>query len=137
MAKFVLDVEFDYDFDLIALVAPIPDYQLCLEMNKTIELELERVDSIEVSAKEKKPILYSVFEYYCEDTHATYALIQNKRKEGLLVPEQKQADFFLMIRDNFDLLDETVDSLKRLPSVRLAVSILPESLKSKENLIYF
>lgn len=137
MAKFVLDVEFDYDFDLIALVAPIADYQLCLEMNKNLDLALERAPSIEFSFKEKQMIRYSVFEYYCEETHATYALIQNKKQGSLLVPEQKQADYFLMIRDNFDLLDETVEALKELPSVRLALSLLAENLKSKENLIYF
>jgi hypothetical protein len=65
-------------------------------------------------------------------------ILANKGTEGFLVPEMKNVDFFLLIRNYIDEddLKAIINKLNKLPEVLVAVELDPIKLKSKENLIF-
>ncbi|HXU27945.1 MAG TPA: IPExxxVDY family protein, partial [Bacteroidia bacterium] len=64
MPKYVLDSEYDYDFSLLAISAHVPDYKICIEINRLLNIELVRDVAIELSTKNTStPLLFSCFSY--------------------------------------------------------------------------
>ncbi|MGI8893529.1 MAG: IPExxxVDY family protein [Bacteroidia bacterium] len=138
MSRIVLEVAYDYDFLLIGLVSHTKDYRLCYELNKKFDFDLQKRDNLEILInKRKETSVYSFYEYQNEDGDGFY-LIGNKGSRSFLIPEQKQLDYFLVIKQLSDLIDEKnlIKDLKTIPLLLGAFSIDPKGLKSKENLIF-
>ncbi|CAN5554830.1 hypothetical protein BH11BAC1_BH11BAC1_15550 [soil metagenome] len=136
MAKIILKVDTDEEFDflLIGIVCQHKDYRLCHELNQKLELNLVREKDYEVRiAKRMNPALFSFFKFENDEQDLFY-VFENKGKHSLLIPEQKQIDFFLMIKESFQRHDmtEMVNSIKQIPVVLGAYPIDPLSLKSRE-----
>jgi hypothetical protein len=138
MTKHQLHVEYDYDFVLIGISCHAKDYRLCWALNNNLHLELEKEEKdLEIfNKKQEESSRYSVYEYFHEENHTEYTLISNRSSNGYLVPEQKQADYFLIIKNNFegDPLD-FVAGIKKIDFVLTAYPIEAEGLKSKQNLL--
>ena len=136
MAKTILkfDTDEEFDFLLIGIVCQHKDYRLCHELNRKLEINLVREKDYEVNiAKRMNPALFSFFKYENDEQDFFY-IFENKGKHSLLIPEQKQIDFFLMIKECFQrhLLTDLVNSIKQIPIVLGAYPIDPRSLKSRE-----
>lgn len=136
MAKTVLkfDTEEEFDFLLIAIVCQHKDYRLCHELNRKLELNLVREKDYEVNvAKRMNPALFSFFKYENDEQDLFY-VFENKGKHGLLIPEQKQIDFFLMIKECFQRhnINELVSTIKQIPVVLGAYAIEARTLKSRD-----
>ncbi len=79
---------------------------------------------------------FPVFRSYCEDTRTTVQLFVNRSDEGYLIPEQRQADYLLMVQDNVRWeMDDLLDILRSNPHVLMAFEIDAASLKSRELLL--
>ena len=159
MSKYVLDSEYDYDFSLLAVSAHVPDYKVCIEINRLLNIELSRDASIELSHKNiSSPLLFSCFAFQDEEEQSEFILLSNKsgnmvtssktatlslfseEKQDvkfLLVPELAQADFLLLLKaDNHrDLIYDIQNKLKSITFVLSVQKIEPETLASKKNLI--
>jgi len=136
MAKTILkfDTDEEFDFLLIGIVCQHKDYRLCHELNQKLELKLTREKDYEVSiAKRMNPALFSFFKFENDEQDLFY-VFENKGKHALLIPEQKQIDFFLMIKECFRRhnITELVNSIKQIPVVLGAYPIDPLTLKSRE-----
>ena len=136
MAKTVLkfDTDEEFDFVLIGIVCQHKDYRLCYELNRQLEINLVREKDYEVSvARRMNPALFSFFKYE-NDEQDFYYVFENKGKHAMLIPEQKQIDYFLMIRESFKRLNisDLVNSVKQIPVVLGAYPIEPRSLKSRD-----
>src|SRR5215217_3899296 len=136
MAKTVLKFDSDEEFDflLIGIVCQHKDYRLCHELNQKLGLKLVREKDYEVSiAKRMNPALFSFFKFENDEQDLFY-VFENKGKHALLIPEQKQIDFFLMIKECFQRhnITELVNSVKQIPVVLGAYPIDPLTLKSRE-----
>ena len=139
MAKLVLDIEYDYDFFLIGISCHEKDYRLSWALNNSLNLELAKTNDLQIDAKKhKEPLTYSMSAYDNEQQYRQYYLISNRCLIGALVPEQKQADFFLMIKGTLLREDKTtiIKRIKETPTVLTAFEIDPNKLKSKENLLF-
>jgi hypothetical protein len=80
---------------------------------------------------------HSVFEFVHEEDHLEYFLLANKNEASLLIPEQKNADYLFLLRNNFvHAVPELIQTLRSIDLVIMAFAIDVESLKSKENLIF-
>ncbi|MBI2272008.1 MAG: IPExxxVDY family protein [Bacteroidetes bacterium] len=139
MAKLVLDIEYEYDFVLIGISCHEKDYRLTWALNNSLNLELAKTNDLQIDAKKhKEPLTYSMSAFENEQQHRQYYLISNRCLIAALVPEQKQADFFLMIKGT--LMDEDkatiIKRIKETPTVLTAFEIDPNKLKSKENLLF-
>lgn len=132
MTRHLLEVDFDYEFDLIGISCHLRDYRLCFELNKLLALNLVRGEE----GAETDSGIFVVFHDRCEETRTEIRLFVNRSEGGFLIPEKKQADYLLMLRDNARWeTDELIGSLKSHPQILTAFEIDPDGLKSKENLL--
>ena len=138
MNKTTLKYELDLDFVLVAITAPLRDYRLCFKINKELNLDLCREDDLELINTPNKPFYFSRYYIKNIDSETEFNLLANKGTEGFLIPEMKNADFFLLIHNYVDKeeLKEIIRGLNRIPEVLVAVEVDPKKLKSKENLIF-
>lgn len=140
MNKFILKYELDLDFVLMAISSPLKDYRLCHFINKNTGLRLGKTADHEVWAVHAEaPSYFSKYAYLSEESETEFYLIANRGYEGgWLIPEMRQTDFFLIIKnfiddDDLQALDEQINAIA---DVLVAGEISPEKLKSKENLIF-
>lgn len=139
MGKHTLEIEYDYSFVLIGISSHEKDYRICWAINNKLELDLVKTESLEI--KEKKldePSHYSLFVCTREEEFSEYLLIANRSEKGILIPEQKQMDYFLIIKEEEikeDKVAEIIKKIKEITLVQTAVRIDASTLKSKQNLI--
>ena len=65
-------------------------------------------------------------------------MIANRSEKGILIPEQKQMDYFLIIKEEEikeEKVTEIIKKIKEMTLVQTAVRIEASTLKSKQNLI--
>jgi hypothetical protein len=140
MAKTVLKLKDDdeYDFVLVGIVCQQKDYRLCHELNKELELELKRVEDFEIqNARRSNKSLFSFFQYENKDADVFY-VFSNKGKDDFLLPEHRNVDYLLMIKENFKRLNETqlLGNIKKISIVLGAYGLEVKKLKSKGNLVF-
>lgn len=139
MKKHLLEIEYDYDFVLIGISSHEKDYRICWALNNKLDLELIKTDALEI--KDKKQEEASSFSLFiCErpDEFMEYLIIANRSEKGLLIPEQKQMDYFFVIKGEIEeeKIQEMINKIKEINFVLTAVRIDPSLLKSKQNLIF-
>jgi hypothetical protein len=136
MAKFTLDIEYDYDFSLIGLSCHARDYKLCWSINKHLGFDFSCQDNLRLITKVSS-VEFSHYAYEDSDAHLSFSLISNRGIGGLLIPEQKQTDFFLKISGVMPLnkIEKLIIQLKELDCVITAFPIDIDKLKSKQNLL--
>jgi len=137
MAKFSLDIEYDYDFLLIGISCHEKDYRLCWAMNKELNIELEKQPDLEI--KEKKQVEssgHSLYIFPDEENYIEYSVVANRATGGLLVPEQKQADYLLKVTGTLttEKKESILSAVRSIGIVLMAYDINPSSLKSKQSL---
>ena len=137
MAKLTLEVEEVYDFELIGICSHAKDYRLSWEMNKALELDLVKGDNYELSVKGEKQS-YSFFNFIDEENWVEYYLINNRTVNGILIPEEKKSDYFLLIRGVLrgGQKESLVKGIAEIKNVLTTYEIEVESLKSKSNLLF-
>lgn len=139
MAKKILQLTFDIDFILVGIVCHAKDYRLCFEINRELEIDLERIDDLEIISGKNKSGRFALFRYDDEEQLKTYYIVSNKNATGmLLIPEQKTTDFFMLLKGSFGPAEkkEILDRLKKIALVLSAFEVDASKLKSKENLFF-
>ena len=137
MTRYTLQLEEDYDFILIGIACHAKNYRLCWVLNNAFNLKLEKEEQDLELVKGEETLRYPVYQFTNEDTHTSYTLISNRSKNNYFIPEQKQADFLLMIRNNFDEdIPEMIHKLRNIDMVLMAFEIDVERLKSRQNLLF-
>lgn len=137
MSKFTLNIEEDYEFSLIGISCHAKDYKLCFEFNKLLEVDFIRTEDLDIDSK-KTQGNYSLYEYIDEDNFMDYYLISNRSSKGVLIPEHKAIDYFLLLKGatNDDITDDMIQKISTLQIVLTAYKIDVDTLKSKQNLIF-
>jgi hypothetical protein len=140
MAKkqtFILEYQEDYDFLLVGIFCAYRDYRICFELNKVLELAFERIADLEIKMEKKgSTSLFPVFTGSNQDDEY-YFVVGNKGTNGHFIPELKQIDFFLKIR-NYSRYTEMNDLIRKIKSISIVSSVIeiePEELKSAENFL--
>ncbi|GAB3915414.1 IPExxxVDY family protein [Mucilaginibacter boryungensis] len=140
MNKKLLKFEIDLDFVLIAITSAQKDYRLCYLVNKYLHFNFVRVDDLEVNIypTSAQAVPFSMYEYYWEASETSFYLIANRGADGLLIPEMREADYFLMIKNYIDDqdLNDIINGLNKIPEVVAAIKIDPKKIKSRENLLF-
>lgn len=135
--KRLLEFDDDYDFSLLGISSHVKDYRLCWEINREMELFLEKAEPI-VSQVNQDTIAFSTHECFLEDDHLTYHLISNKNSGRVLVPEYPQLDYFLKVSGSQHEL-ETEELKNRIQNIEVVLTVLQieiKELKSKINLVF-
>ena len=162
MAKHKLEIEPDYNFLLIGISSHEKDYSLCWAINKKLNIELIKKDSLEIKGRKQTTSAYfSFFEYINEEVFIEYFVIANvsenklpvsvdntlftkeaqsksKTSNELLIPEQKQMNYFVIIKGELAAgeTDELIKQIKQIDAVQTAIKIDVTQLRSKQNLIF-
>lgn len=133
MSKFVLDIIEEYDFNLIGISCHSKDYRLCWELNKALNIALERTDDYQLEKSS-----FPFYEYLDEDNYLEHYFIANKGNAGFLIPEQKTVDYFLISKGNISdsLTDDFICKINAISLVLTSFKIDPNQLKSKQNLLF-
>ena len=138
MGKHTLEIEYDYDFVLIGISSHEKDYRICWAINNKLGLNLIKTEPLEI--KDKKQDELSHFSLFCfeqPDEFMEYFIVANRSEKGLLIPEQKQIDYFFIIRGELEdeKVMEIVKQIKESNIVQTAFRVDVNALKSKHNLI--
>lgn len=140
MAKQVLKIDAfsSEDFILIGIVCQYKDYRLCHYLNHVLDIHLKRENDYEIiQAKRKQKLVFSFYKAE-KNEGEKYYLFANKTIGGMLIPEQKSMDYFLMIKEYENLVNEeaVLASVKSIPAVLGAYITDFTTLRSRENLIF-
>ena len=142
MRKNRLIVSYDYAFVLLGITAPVKDYKLAWNINKSINIHLIKEDDLHIDFIGNQHLVISNFLF--EKEHCKLRLLKNKAEEesrpsvAYLLPELAELDYFLMIADpaaNFPI-PIVMQKLKELQIVQFLTQIRIDTLKNKENLIF-
>lgn len=132
MAKHTLEIELECDFDLIGISCHLKDYRLCWTLNRLLDINLERDEHGAATDYGQ----FVLFRDHCEEFRLDISLLVNRSQNGWFIPEHRQSDYLLLIRDNARwTLDELLTALRSHGQILTAYSIDPNQLKSKENLL--
>ena len=138
MGKHTLEIEYDYDFVLIGISSHEKDYRICWALNNQLGLNLVKTDALEIKDKKQDdPSFFSLFSFELPDEFMEYFIIANRSEKGLLIPEQKQVDYFFIIRGEIenDKVMDMIRLIKESSLVQTAFRVDVNALKSKQNLI--
>lgn len=125
MAKLKLELESVPDITVIGISSHVNDYRLCWSINRSIGLELTRRRNDITDETNGILASYSAYDHVDEPTQARYTLVNNHSGDGILLKEQRQADFFLVV-DN-ELAEDRPDLLDRLRSAEFVLTAFPLS----------
>ncbi len=132
-----LQFEEDYDFILLGIFCAYRDYRLCFEINRKLEVSMERQQDLELKMEKKgSSSLFSIFSCANSDEEL-YFIISNKGSNGYFVPEMKQIDYFLMIK-NYSRYTSVADlslKLRELKIVNGVMEVEMSQIKSSENFL--
>ena len=87
MSKLVLELEYDFDFFLLGVSSHVANYRLAWGMNQQFELDLERVDDIDLSFGPQKKGKFSLYRFDDEES-AGITLARAFVEAGIKIPEQ-------------------------------------------------
>ena len=137
MVKLTLEIEEEYDFELIGICSHAKDYRLSWELNQQLEFDLGKDDNLELNTKGDKQS-HSFFSFIDEENLIEYYLINNRSESGFLIPEEKKSDYFLLIRGVLreGRVEELVREIAMIKNVLTTYSIKVDRLKSKSNLLF-
>lgn len=137
--KHIQAIEFtpEFDFLVFGIFSSYRDYRLCFEINKKLEFQLQRQADMEVKLDRKGSNgLFANFLFITENEEEIY-LVSNKCPNGLLIPEQKAIDYFLVIKNcsRYIVPDELMNAVKSISVISSIIAMDPGSLKSVENFL--
>jgi len=137
MAKLTLEVEEDYDFEIVGICSHVKDYRLSWEINKALGFDLMKGNNYEINVKGDSQS-YSFFSYIDDDNLIEFYLINNRCSNGILIPEEKKSDYFLMIRGVLrgGQKEEVIEKIGNIKNVLTTYEIEVDQLKSKGNLLF-
>ena len=137
--KYLLEDDFEYDFSLYGISSHEKDYRVCWAVNKALDLSLTKQnDKIEVFHKRQNRYSHhSIFSEFDFEKEEEVHLISNRTKSGYLIPEQKHADYLLMVKGDA-IVDKTeiVQKLRQIHFILMCFEIEVSLLKSKDNLMF-
>lgn len=138
MIKKFLKLDFDFDFVLIAITSQLKDYRLCHQINLNTKTDFRKIDDLALNFKADLFKYHARYLHKIANSDCQFYLLANKGSDGLLIPEMREVDYFIIIKEFIDEEDLQLflTRLKLVKDIQAAVEINPERLKSKENLLF-
>lgn len=136
MAKLKLDMEPDPDVTVIGISSHVNDYRLCWSINRSTGLELTRRRSDITDLAHGVMASFSVYDHVDERTQARCTLVNNHSGDGILLKEQRQADYFLVVDNEFaERAPDLFDRVRTAEFVLTAFQLPYEQLRAGHKLL--
>jgi hypothetical protein len=136
VTTYTLDIEDNYDFDLMGISSHERDYRLAWSLNRCMDWKLTRIDNIIIDHK-TGTTEHAQFRFTDITEQSVITLIDNKTPNGLFLPEAQQFDYLLKIDNDRNGCDDLF--FKKIRSAQFVITAYPlevSKLKSKQNLLY-
>lgn len=127
VSKVKLDLDPDPDVSVFGISCHVHDHRLCWAMNRALGFDLARRRSDITDEVAGRTARYSVFDHTDPHTEGRVILVHNHSPEGILIKEQRNADF-LMLVDN-ELAERMPDLLDRLRKLEFVLAVFPLELE--------
>lgn len=137
MAKLTLDFQPQFDFLLYGISCHLKNYKFIWNINNSLQTSFEREKDHVIYDKEKLKHMFPNYLHNNKEYQTYVNIIANRSASSYLIPEQKQADYFLIIHEPIqnEELELIIGGIKQLNVVNIIYEIDPEGLKSKHNLL--
>lgn len=114
------------------IVSQEEGYQLCLSLNKTLNIKLALSDSIILN-----DVSFAHFKYF-DDNGATIHCIENRSKQATISSSIKNIDYLLIIKSPLpdSAHQPMVKQLKSCPFVQAVVPVPADVLKKSKLLLF-
>lgn len=137
-----LAVEYDYDFEIFALISSAKPHKLAWSINKTFNIHLRKAEDLCLDFIKESKIIITNFLF--ETEYGEFRLLKNRPCEMVnasrpfLLPELKDYDYIIKSGGEAPLFpgNDILDNLRNLPEIQYVQQIEVINLKSKENLIF-
>jgi hypothetical protein len=131
--RFTLECTEEFDFAVLAINSHIKAYKLCWNINSSIQLNLEKKNDHNI----KDDLWFSRYTYISDDG-IEYDLLANRSKKGYLVPNQKNINYFLVVKNDYWEQDkpEFMSKLRNIPDILLAFELDAANLKYIDRFIF-
>jgi hypothetical protein len=137
--RIIVKFKIDFDFVLIGITTSLKDYRVCYLINKHLGFNFAKIADLVVDPlPHTEPASFSFYQFQQKETENLFYFIANKGTEGFLIPEMKEVDYFLMIKNLLqeEETDKYTSLLNRIPEIVAAVKIDPKKIKSRGNLLF-
>ncbi|MEY2829958.1 MAG: hypothetical protein RIQ33_1816 [Bacteroidota bacterium] len=133
----ILQLEPDYDFQILAITATVPDYLICIELDHQFDVQLVQQQPLKLIVN-KQAVLFSWFALSCDVRESEICLLNNKTEGNYFLKEIKYADYFLRINGIWAFENKTniADCLKKIEGVQAVNQLDVLSIKQKELLTF-
>ena len=141
MSTTKLVIDYEYDFDLYGIVAPVKEYKLAWLLNKEFGWDLCKREDLELDFLNDGKLVIS---YYTQENEFSFFRMMKNQCDSeklnipFLLPEIKQFDYLLQLEGEilYKLEENDVlDKLRNISFVQYPLKIEVENLKSKDNLL--
>lgn len=129
----------DEEFILFGILSQEKDYKLCFEINRKLGTEFKKDNDLEIlPGKQTVASNFSRYVMEDEDERLMY-LLANRGTNGLLIPEHKQINFFLLLKGSFfeEEKETMIQKMKQVNVVQGIYELETRKLKSKQNLLFY
>ena len=129
----------NYNFKLLGISCSEEDYKLSWEISQLLNTGFVKTDDLQIiDPRFSDYLAFSVFHNADQSNFPEIKLVSNKGKEGFLIEELKNIDFFIIVYDEDDtkFYKDFVLKLKESEIVTAVFSLQVEKLKSKEKLLF-
>lgn len=150
MAVLKLDIEYDFDFDVIGVVSALSPYQLAWNINQSLKIDLVKEQDITIDFTRKS---IAICNYLYREKYSYFRIIRNKSMEErttspgelfeiarseYFLPELKKYDYIVLVEGNIRKLytDEIIDRLHQISKIQLITPIDLDDIRDKDNLIF-
>lgn len=142
MKKLRLENDIPYDFSLIGITCTLREYRLAWELNKLLDIQLNKEKDIEIEFLKNQNLVISNFLFETENSQLR--LLKNKSpnevvvQSAYLLPELREFDYFIMFRGFEDAFSASTlrNKIASIAGVHYTKEFSLEKLKSRENLIF-
>jgi hypothetical protein len=123
---------------LMGIASPVRGYHLCWILNRYLDLDFraQPEDDIQVR-KNHRDTFFTVFSYISAD-NMEHFIYENKTYGGMLFPEFKHLDFFLLVKMedySSDYILDLMASLRSIEVISMVTFLSDDKFKSPENLL--
>ena len=141
------------NYSLIGVHTTLEDYKFAYLLNQQLKTSFSKATYSLDFGKQKHSTSYSIYNYSnvkydfdwfliansCKkESRQTNGFLLSSETKNYLIPEKKNIDFFIKIIGEFDaeFISKTVQKIKHIHQVITSYSIEPQTLKSKDFLIF-